>query len=639
MKNENVKKILVIFKSHLDLGFTDFAENVYKKYMTEYIPAALKTAKTLREENSKARFCWTAGSWLINEYIKNLNEDEMLEFHSAVKCGDISWHGLPFTTHTELMDKELFKYGQSISKKLDKIFDVTTIAAKMTDVPGHTKAIIPLLEEDGIKLLHIGVNPASAVPDVPEIFIWKAEDGSKITIMYNADYGVKTPISNDTLLYFAHAGDNLSPPTPEDIKGLFKELSKEYPYAEIKASNLNEVAEIVSLNSEKLPIIDKEIGDTWIYGTGTDPKKVAQYRALLRLRTEENDAELSKIINEGLLTVPEHTWGLNENVHLVETESFIKEDFIKAKKTNPNFAKMEKSWDEQRNYITNTFNKFPAKYAEKAFKVTEEYKRESFITKDMEKAADMLAEYKLGDYTISFNNYGAICKLIKNGVTYSDQNNTLGLINYTQFGPEDYKRYFKQYIRSDLQWAKDDNYKYGMEKVVKQRIDFSPNLTALYIGADHIVAVINFDKAATEKFGCPEKFETAVYLSSENKLIIDIAWFNKPENRNAEATYVAFSPIAKNLRISKVGSFINPDTVNKGSRRLHATDWGIKYDNLSINSVDSALLSLEKLGILDFNDTPIKNNTCNFVLHDNVWGTNFPMWYGENARFRFILNC
>lgn len=23
-------------------------------------------------------------------------------------------------------------------------------------------------------------------------------------------------------------------------------------------------------------------------------------------------------------------------------------------------------------------------------------------------------------------------------------------------------------------------------------------------------------------------------------------------------------------------------------------------------------------------------------LRNNVWGTNFPMWYGEDARFRFV---
>ena len=36
----------------------------------------------------------------------------------------------------------------------------------------------------------------------------------------------------------------------------------------------------------QLPVITQEIGDTWIHGVGTDPKKVAQYRELLRWRAQ-----------------------------------------------------------------------------------------------------------------------------------------------------------------------------------------------------------------------------------------------------------------------------------------------------------------------------------------------------------------
>ena len=97
--------------------------------------------------------------------------DKTKRLCEAIEDGDITWHGLPFTTHTELMSESLFRYGLSLSKELDKRFGKKTIAAKMTDVPGHTKAIIPHLAENGIEFLHIGVNPASAVPDLSLIHI------------------------------------------------------------------------------------------------------------------------------------------------------------------------------------------------------------------------------------------------------------------------------------------------------------------------------------------------------------------------------------------------------------------------------------------------------------------------------------
>jgi hypothetical protein len=34
-----------------------------------------------------------------------------------------------------------------------------------------------------------------------------------------------------------------------------------------------------------LPVFNDEVGDTWIYGTGSDPWKVAAYRTVQRIRT------------------------------------------------------------------------------------------------------------------------------------------------------------------------------------------------------------------------------------------------------------------------------------------------------------------------------------------------------------------
>ena len=41
------------------------------------------------------------------------------------------------------------RHGLSLSQRLDRRFGKTTIAAKMTDVPGHSRAIVPLLAASG----------------------------------------------------------------------------------------------------------------------------------------------------------------------------------------------------------------------------------------------------------------------------------------------------------------------------------------------------------------------------------------------------------------------------------------------------------------------------------------------------------
>jgi hypothetical protein len=43
------QSIHVIFKTHLDVGFTDYASVVLENYFKNYIPAALRVAREMRE--------------------------------------------------------------------------------------------------------------------------------------------------------------------------------------------------------------------------------------------------------------------------------------------------------------------------------------------------------------------------------------------------------------------------------------------------------------------------------------------------------------------------------------------------------------------------------------------------------------
>lgn len=143
----------------------------------------------------------------------------------AIKDGILTWHALPFTTHTELMNKELFQYGLDISQKLDKKIGKKTIAAKMTDVPGHTIGMVPLLYEKGIKFLHIGVNPATPLPPVPNLFKWKLKD-SQIIVMYQGDYGEMAEF-DDFVICFAHTNDNCGPQSTDEIINIYQRYTKE----------------------------------------------------------------------------------------------------------------------------------------------------------------------------------------------------------------------------------------------------------------------------------------------------------------------------------------------------------------------------------------------------------------------------
>lgn len=160
-----IKDVYVIFKTHLDVGYTDYAKNIVDRYLNTFIPNAIRVGYELKE--SATPFIWTVGSWLIDQALKKDPDGSVAH---AVEDGILNWHGLPFTTHTELMNPAMLQYGLEISGRLDQRFGKKTTAAKMTDVPGHTIGMVPFLNRAGIRFLHSGVNPATPVPPVPTVF-------------------------------------------------------------------------------------------------------------------------------------------------------------------------------------------------------------------------------------------------------------------------------------------------------------------------------------------------------------------------------------------------------------------------------------------------------------------------------------
>ena len=248
----------------------------------------------------------------------------------AIMRGEIAWHALPFTTHTELEDVELFRFGLGLAKRLDERFGRKTIAAKLTDVPGHTRGIVPLMAEAGIKFLHIGVNPGSTVPKVPPLFRWQDDSGAELMVMYESGYGSAFEIPGmEDALAFGHTSDNLGPQSPEEVLEVYRDKRSLFPGAQVFASTLDAFALKLEAVRSTLPVVNAEIGDTWIHGVGSDPIKVSRYRELLRLRLEwlkEGKADYKDTrffnFNRKLMLVPEHTWGMDEKTHLDDHEAY-----------------------------------------------------------------------------------------------------------------------------------------------------------------------------------------------------------------------------------------------------------------------------------------------------------------------------
>ena len=352
-----VKRVLVVFKCHLDVGFTATQAQVMRRYFDVYFPAAMATASGMRKAGGD-RYVWTTGSWLVYEYLEQATPAQRDAMAAAIRDGDLAWHALPFSWETEMLDASMISGCLGFSQALDARFGKRTIGAKMTDVPGQSRGIIAPLEAAGVRLLDIGVNAASTPPEVPDVFLWKDPAGRSVVMLYHKHgYGsvVEVP-GSDLAIDVEVRDDNGGPHTPEEIAAIYAKLRAKYPGATVTAATMSEVAAAVEPYREKLPVVTDEIGDTWIYGVASDPPKVARYREVARLRQgwiegrkfAVGDATDRQVLRR-LALAAEHTWG-TDTKRYVDKEHYRPKDLEAVIETAP-YQTMETSWKEKRDDI------------------------------------------------------------------------------------------------------------------------------------------------------------------------------------------------------------------------------------------------------------------------------------------------
>ena len=656
MAKKKLRKIHLVFKNHVDIGYTDYAGNVVRKYFEEYFPRAVQTARTMRRRGEDELFTWTLGSWLIYEYLETAKKSKREWLTNAIEEGFLTWHAIPFTTHSELMSPELFRFGLSLSKNLDERFGRKTIAGKMTDVPGHTRAIIPLLEEAGIRVLHIGANPGSTPPDVPDAFRWRDENGKEVLVLYQrGEFGGLTRIQDmDEALMFAHAGDNRGPPISDQVREIYFNLKNKYPGVKVVNSTLNQFAHVMLRRRPKLPIVEGEMADTWIHGAATDPTKMRRYRALLRLHDgwvrkgiPRKMMDCFKRFQRNLLLVPEHTCGLDEKTHLTDYVNYSVRQLARARKTEV-FRNFEASWEEQRNYL---------KKAVRALGQSPQGKKAREVLKRSEpkrpgvSGATRLSPGRIFEtehFKVRFDpESGALTKLQGNeGKDWASSRRTWGRYTYELFSKSDYDRFLGQYIYPDeeLWWFEEDFSKPGMEKAgPREKQVLHPEFEALWVRDSEDAKVFILDLRSLGKYGMPKQFFTSItFPKKEKKIIFDCQWFSKRANRLPEALWVSFAPRVEDAeawKMSKLGQLISPfEVLRNGNKKLHAVDQIEHHEGLRITNLDSPLAAPGERSLLDFNNRkPPLQKGWHFNLYNNLWGTNFPMWFDEPARFRFLF--
>ncbi|KAJ3338172.1 hypothetical protein HDU93_009906 [Gonapodya sp. JEL0774] len=270
--------------------------------------------------NGTERYVYLTHSWLLSMYLDDCPKyaqfrcptaEEKLKVVEAIRRGQLTYHAYPFNTEIEYGNADLARYAIQLTHHIDDLvanYPNTTgpnlnrrkTVVLQRDVPGITQSVIPILVSEGVRAISFGCNAASSPVAVPHNrpFIWRNDQtGDSMLALYNdGSYGWEL----------------------DPVKHL-----RTYPNATFIGATLEDVADAFTSPEclSLLETVDGEMGDTWIYGMGSDPYKTGALRALMRAREQCGTDPLCETdpgnVSEGrswgnfsrwLLKGVEHTW-------------------------------------------------------------------------------------------------------------------------------------------------------------------------------------------------------------------------------------------------------------------------------------------------------------------------------------------
>lgn len=634
---ERITKVYVVYKTHLDIGFTDLAQNVVRRYLEEYIPQAIETAQRVRAICGPGTFVWTVGAWLIHACLQRGNENVKERLVQAIRRGDVDWHLLPCTTHTELMDEELFRYGIRIGKELDRKFGKHHFTGKMTDVPGHTAAMIPCLQEEGIRYLHIGINAASRPVNFPALCRFRY-GGAEVVLNYARDYG-EPCVLGDVALEFARMEDNEGPPMPDAVEKELARLGEKYPGAQILSEGLELFAKEAIAAGETLPVVEGEPGDTWIHGAAADPWKTGMLCELKRLGekwrkadAEAGQSEEYRRFMENMLLACEHTCGLDSKRYFPDRKSWNRVDFCAALKT-PEAERMEMSWKEQRGYLERAAEALPEDLKEEAREAKKKLRPEPFAPRFGETAPK---EFCIAGWRGTVLEDGSLRILSGAGREFRDT--ALGILRYETYSPSTVAACYADYNRNqetEGEWAEPDFAKPGLAENSDAADRSDPFWTVgIRVEGETISVDLRGNETAVARCGCPKNARLSYLLRSDG-IKISLSWNGKEKCRMPEATWLGFRfDSYRGISLRKMGKWIDPFCIlDGGNKRMHAAE-RIRGEEFEMIAGHAPVVSIGGRNLYDTRDSfGDLGEGLHFLLHDNRWNTNFPLWYGENAAF------
>ena len=706
-----VETVHVIHSNHFDAGYTASAVSVINTYFDVYFPralaigAALRANETARNSSFPTGLHWLTQSYLVQLYLdcpENPNlgihcpdKEEIEAMKGGIAAGDITWHAWPNNAELALANPFMVAAGVALTHMLDDSLGVPRkTVLSQRDVPGMERSTIPILKNMGIRAFSEGMNERISPPNVPDVFVWEdngisnATSGdSMLSFWHPRGYGVLgdylvVPGSSHALAY-VWRDDNTGPPlsAAEALSDHVK-VSEDFPGATtVVASTLDDFVDAVLKEKNgavvaSLPHIQQEIGDSWIWGCASDPKKLAKFRAAQREISQicAGDKSPSACLSRSkalqrfsglLMKAPEHTWGLHVDTfgNFTATD-FQNRDFQQCRKEKADFiVAFENEWKSQRHLALDVpldelrSAKGDDHAAEKLYnQILKEFET-------LDTAGPFHPEEKLHwvqQSTFSFKHLGGWATLAVdessgaiiefealNKVVTNDANHPLALLRYQTLTQADYLPWRTDYlaVQCDREYGKPFNCSNCSSGLTASKLD----KIWLYSSDEYdaLLLQLKFDDVLVQSYGAPKAAEMLLKFPRSNesnvrKIIeVELTLLDKNPTRLGEAMFLSFNPSMKGeWFMDKLGEWVSPlEVVDGGSRGLHGVTTGVRKSGFFLESLDAGVVVWNKPDPFPspIHVQPDLGEGSSFMLFNNIWNTNYQFWYPSDDADRNVL--
>ena len=604
------------------------------------------------------------------------SEEAVDRFKDAVNRGDITWHAFPFNGEPEYFQRPLMvEAGFNVTHHLDDMFGrAHTVTMSQRDVPGMTSAIIPLMVKAGVKAVTVGVNSASMPPDVPAVFQWKhnATSTRVIGMWHPGGYGGTKGITLDSMvivpgmshaLAFAIRNDNSGPPSLLEVLKNYATLKKLFPNAAIVASGYDPFVVKLMQYQDQLPVVTGEIGDTWIYGTASDPWKTQQFYSIINTWEQAIKSSPALYLDDVrihnfsrlLLKNGEHTWGKDVKTYLKDWVNWDNQAFLAHLNTSP-YQDMIASWMEQRSwgidYALEALGDHPLLMDIQVGLEELTYDGHAPSVTGYTLENDPSAIFKLsvdgGTISIQFDvSTGAIIYFTDSrisGESLASPGHPFGQIVYQTFNNKSYEAFLTQYLYTNTSWVDRDLGKHGMDVSSLQIV--SPSIKSVWsnVNKTRLLQELVFnDTTLVTNYGAPRLMWLEVMVGNNTQLNMTLYIVNKTATRLPESLSLYFDPPVTddaNVFVTKLGSLIDIESVvHNGSQHLHSSQT-ITYSFPSISqqmtfeSLDTSVLCVGYPNPFPTPASPpVVDDGFAFNIFNNIWGTNY-----KSSKYHFTYN-